>query len=470
MTLHSRLAKFYTALTREKTIFAGALMLAMLVGISLYSLLTINYQEFVIKWNSIEAWENYPRNALPSWINIFVSKKLPETIIIDPKNNYSYVKKEYVISEGLKKVEIDLTFDYQYDEFPSDLLIKIFSTPSILRKAICTVTWINPEGEETRLIRATFEGNRSIYPAKDLELLNQLKKGIASILGREPTHDDVIVLLFGLKDESILKRETAQVNKGNYRVHIEVFPVDLEINVDAKLVVYGRVYGFAGTDGYRRDLWLGVLCGTPVALAFGITAALLTALIQLFIGAVSAWAGGVVDFAIQRLTEIFMNIPFLPLLIMISFIYKLDLWTLLLIIIGLSVFGSGVKTSRSLFLSIKESPYIEAAKAYGASGFRIVILYMIPRVLPTIIPGIITSVPYYVFLEASLAIMGVSGTLRSVVTWGRIINDAYSAGALYTGNYHWVLVPSLFFFITSLSFALVGLGLDKILNPKLREM
>jgi peptide/nickel transport system permease protein len=170
----------------------------------------------------------------------------------------------------------------------------------------------------------------------------------------------------------------------------------------------------------------------------------------------------------QRITEVFMVLPFIPILIMISTFYKFNIWVLLAVVIALSIFGGSVKNYRAMFLQIKEFPYIEAARAYGSSNLRILTHYLIPKVLPTIIPSIVLSVADFVFLEAALAILGLGDPLAP--TWGKIINDAYSNGALYKGLYYWVLEPSLMLAVTSLSFAMLGFALDKIFNPKLREM
>jgi peptide/nickel transport system permease protein len=163
-----------------------------------------------------------------------------------------------------------------------------------------------------------------------------------------------------------------------------------------------------------------------------------------------------------------MILTFLPTIIMISMLYKITIWVLLLVVIGLSIFSIPVKNYRAMFLQVKEFPYIEAAQAYGASSLRIVLRYMLPRVLPTVIPYIVLSVPDFVFLEAALAILGLGDPLAP--TWGKIIYDAYVNGALYKGRYYWVLAPSSMLIITSLSFATLGFALDKIFNPRLREI
>jgi peptide/nickel transport system permease protein len=134
----------------------------------------------------------------------------------------------------------------------------------------------------------------------------------------------------------------------------------------------------------------------------------------------------------------------------------------------LNIFSGAIKSHRAIFLQVRESTYIEAAKAYGASDYRIIIRYMIPRVIPMIIPGLVSAVPAYVFLEASLAILGLGDP--TVPTWGKIINDARTYGALYQGMFYWILEPAVFLMITGLGFAMLGFALDRIFNPRLRGM
>jgi peptide/nickel transport system permease protein len=134
----------------------------------------------------------------------------------------------------------------------------------------------------------------------------------------------------------------------------------------------------------------------------------------------------------------------------------------------LSIFGGGIKTYRAMFIQVKESPYIEAARAYGASDLRIIIRYLSPRLIPTLIPQLVTLIPSYVFLEATLAVLGLGDPV--LPTWGKVISDARSNGALYGGLYYWVLEPAILLMVAGLAFALLGFALDRIFNPRLREI
>jgi peptide/nickel transport system permease protein len=161
-------------------------------------------------------------------------------------------------------------------------------------------------------------------------------------------------------------------------------------------------------------------------------------------------------------------LPGLPILIMIATLYSRSLPVMVGVVILLGIFGGGIKTYRALFLQVKESPYIEAARAYGASGLRIVFLYMVPRAVPILVPQFVTLIPSFVFLEATLSVLGLGDPL--LPTWGKVIEDAYRAGALYVGQYYWVLEPAALLMLAGLGFTLLGFALDRIFNPRLREL
>ena len=139
---------------------------------------------------------------------------------------------------------------------------------------------------------------------------------------------------------------------------------------------------------------------------------------------------------------------------------------MLLAVIALSIFGGGIKAFRAVFLQIKESPYVEAARAYGASNTRIIMQYLVPRIIPLLIPQLVILIPANVFLEATLTIIGVGDPV--LPTWGKIIRDGFGNGALLSGQYYWVLEPAVILLITGLAFAMVGFAMDRVFNPRLR--
>jgi peptide/nickel transport system permease protein len=197
-------------------------------------------------------------------------------------------------------------------------------------------------------------------------------------------------------------------------------------------------------------------------------AALGSTLTTMIISALGVWFAGWVDGIVQRITEVNLILPVLPILIMIGTLYSRSIWSILGVVILLNIFGAQIKTYRAVFLQVKESPYIEAARAYGAGNWRIVFLYLIPRVVPMLVPQLVVLIPTFVFLEASLALLGLGDPV--IPTWGKVIEDARANGALYQGLYYWVLEPSALLMLTGFAFAMVGFALDRVFNPRLRGM
>jgi len=465
-----RVKEHLKEILQYKPALVGLGILVLLIGISIYTVITIPYSKATYLWRAGEGiWLECPRNAMPSWVNLFLPKKLPETIILDTQKGGRGVAKAVVpFGEKASKIRIEFTFNYPYDDFPSE--INLFYTAEYNRSSPhITIYWIKPNGEEFKIKELTLKKSGAYYISNDEKFAQNLQKRIYEKFGKEPDYTmSPEIGLFAREDESILKVETVTPMKGRYMMIIEGTVFERNANVDVKLVVYGKVYGVAGTDHLRRDLSIALLWGTPIALSFGVIAAVSIAFIQMIIAALSAWYSNKVDFVIQKVTEINMILPFLPILIMLSVFYSFNIWMLLIVVIALSIFGSGVKTYRAVFLQIKEFPYVEAAKAYGASSLRIIFLYLIPKILPTIIPSLVLSVSDFVFLEAALAFLGLGDPVAP--TWGKIIDDAYSMGALYKGYFYWVLEPSFMLILTALGFALLGFSLDKIFNPRLKEI
>ncbi|MET1160377.1 MAG: ABC transporter permease [Thermoprotei archaeon] len=470
MSARRKIEEALILMIRFKSFVIGLLLVLIFVFISIYAMVTLPYDQAIRMWNSIEYWQDYPKLAFPEWINAFSSKKLPVgTMIFDsrePKLGITKSRQTIAIGGGGMIATIKFSFEYEYDDFPSEIVMWFFINTT--QPMLVKVTWIKPDGSQFIVYRNVLEKYQYYRVSGDLELMNRYKFYIIKKLRANITYDITPeIALFAKEDASILSKDTVTPLKGRYRVVIEASSADPNADIDVKLNIYGKVYGLLGTDDKRRDLWIGIMWGAPLALSFGVLASVLTAFLQMIIAATAAWYGGIVDHLISRINEIVMVIPFLPLLIMISYFYKFSIWTLLIVVVALSAFGGGIKTYRAMFLQVKEMPYIEAARAYGASNARIILRYMVPRVLPTIIPAIVLSVPSFVFLEAALAILGVGDP--QAITWGKILDEAYTGGALYWGLYHWILAPSVCLMTISIGFALMGFTLDRIFNPRLRE-
>lgn len=466
-------AKVLKTVLHYKSLTAGVLILFGLVMLSLYAFAAYPYDSTVKIWNDISPWEDYPKLARPAWIKYFTSvRELEGTIVLDSRKPDVYTKVRIPIIYGtaVRGVYIYLTtsFNYNYDSFPSQIACWLFINSS--QDVRITIEWVKPEGTSIKVYEGMLPSGSRYFDLSTtgLDFVQEFYRYIVRRFNATPSYVlNGLVALMGREDEGILRRESLKPSKGVYTVIVKAESPDATADINIKLNIYGTLYGLAGTDHRRRDLFIAVVWGAPIALSFGLAAAVAISFIQMFIAALAAWRRGFLEILIERVNEIFMILPFLPTVIMISLFYSLSLWHLLLIVIALGIWGGGLKTYRAMFLQVRESPYIEAALAYGASGLRIVVRYMIPRVLPMIIPSIVISVPDYVFLEAVLALMGVVDP--RVISWGRVLEEAFDEGALYKGYYHLVLVPASMLVVVSIAFALIGFTLDRILNPRLKE-
>jgi len=446
-------------LLHYKSALIGLSILVFLIALSLYSIIVYPGPKAVAYWRGEEnIWIKNPKNAFPEWWEVFSGgKKLPRTIIINSYGGQHSVD-IIQISNGIYMLNLSLTFDYYYDEEPSAINVFINGTSGDKIE----LYWIYPDNRRIFLTNITLNTDKTIYYlSQDIHLNNRLVMDLYKQISSIKYSPTIERILFAMPTYEF------KVQKGTYKL-VALCMVKNSSKFGLELVLYGRVYGIAGTDHLRRPLEIALLYGTPIALAFGMLSSVVISLLHLIIGVISGYYGGTIDTLIQRVTEIYMILPFLNILIMVSIFYKLDLWTILVIIIALSIFGSGVKTTRAIAMQIKEMPYVESAKVYGASDLRIIFLYIIPKILPTLVPSIVISVPSFVFLEAALSLLGLGDPL--LPTWGKVLSEAQSQGALYKGLYYWVLEPSFMLILTSVSFTSIGFALDRIVNPRLKEI
>jgi peptide/nickel transport system permease protein len=440
----------FRELLRYPSAIVGLSIITLLLAISAYALISIPYKEAVRLWRGGEdVWYQNPKYAAPSWFNAFTSVKQPVSFSVNTADG-TLEKVVTPVTDLINTVDVNYEFDYEYDGFPQEMII--YFMPNIAQKfPFASISWLTPDGRKIRIADKAVEFNSTFRFSQDLKLQAKLKT------------EKIMEALF-----SDPKASTPTVLKGKYTLVVNGTTFEKGSTLDMQFVLHGTLFGMAGTDKYRRDLLLPLLYGTPIALAFGLLAALGTTFLTMIIAAIGTWYGGWVDELIQRITEINLVLPFLAILIMVGTFYSRSIWLMLGVTIALSIFSGSIKTYRSIFMQSKESSYIEAARAYGASNSRIIFSYLIPRMIPLLIPALVSSVPSFVFLEASLAVLGLGDPV--LPTWGKVIDDAWADGALYHGLYYWVLEPAILLMITGLGFAMLGFALDRIFNPRLRDI
>ncbi len=437
-------------ISRYPSAIFGIVIVLILVVSAIVVITVIPYEEAINTWRGgEEIVGNNPRNAAPKWYNWFRKEDLVESVIL-VEGDEGVTIEEMSTEGGTLIRTTTFAFDFQYDTFPQDIFL-YFTSEYDEKQPFITIKWLTPDGREIKMANFAIGNSHTYTMQQDDKLTNKLD-GVKPNIG-----------LFVVEGD-----ESQTTVKGTYQMVVEsiIFEEDSHVTID--FVMHGEVFGWAGTDHMRRDLTLPLLWGIPIALTFGLLAAVGTSVLTMIIAAIGTWYGGVVDGLIQRITEINMVLPFLSILIMVGTFYSKSIWTILGVTIALSIFTGGIKQYRAMFTQIKESTYIEAAIAYGAKDGRIIFRYLIPRILPILIPGLISAVPSFVFLEASLALLGIGDPV--LPTWGKTIYEAYNNSALYRGWYYWIMEPAVLLMITGLGFAALGFSLDRIFNPRLRGM
>lgn len=248
---------------------------------------------------------------------------------------------------------------------------------------------------------------------------------------------------------------------------------DITVYLDnLQILFYGEAFGLLGTDGRfagPRDIFTTLLHGTRVSLIVGLVSAFFAVTLGLFLGLVSGYVGGAVDESIMRFADFLLVLPTLPLLIVLIVVTSPTIWNLIFI---LSLFGwmGFSRTVRSMVLSLRERPFVEAAKAVGASKLYIIRKHILPNVFAFVYITLATFVPGAIIVEASLSWLGLFDP--TVVSWGRMFYEFTASGVINRGisdYWFWVLPPGIAIAVLALSFILLGFALDELLNPRLRK-
>jgi peptide/nickel transport system permease protein len=430
-------------LRRYPSAIFGLMIIGALATLAIYTVISMPYKEAIVAWRGHEAdWFRNPRYAKPAWVNHFRSEKLPVSTFLHSQDPNA-TRTETVIDADMREIEFIFPLHYEYSRLPQNFFIKstiVYDT----KLPLISLSWIRPDGEEIDLGGYSPKGSGMYYPLTDDRVQRRLRG------------QPVMEALFG----------GLQPIPGDYQLKAYAYVFEPDSNVEIEVILQGEVHGLAGTDQNRRDILFAIQWGSVVALVFGLLGAVATNIIAMLLAATGVWLSGWVDALIQRITEVIMILPVLPIAILVFYLYSKTIWVILGVVVLLAVFSTSLKNYRAAFLQIKSAAYIEAAQAYGASNGRIIFQYLVPRILPVLAPQLVIMVPGYIYYEATLAYLGVSDPY--LPTWGKVIYEALTNNALQT-HPHWLLIPLAFMVISGLGFALLSFALDKILNPRLRS-
>jgi peptide/nickel transport system permease protein len=227
-----------------------------------------------------------------------------------------------------------------------------------------------------------------------------------------------------------------------------------------------------GTNDRGEDMLARILHGGRISLAVGVVAMLIAITVGTAVGSIAGYFGGFVDTLLMRLTELLLSLPTLPLLLLIIYLFRdklrasigveLGTFLMMVVVIGGLRWMSVARLVRASFLSIKEKEYMEAARAIGVPGPRLIMVHMLPNAVSQVIVAASLSIAAAILAESTLSFLGL-GFPPDAPTWGRLLFDAKDLLQLAP---HVVLVPGIMIFLTVLSINFIGDGLRDALDPR----
>jgi peptide/nickel transport system permease protein len=231
---------------------------------------------------------------------------------------------------------------------------------------------------------------------------------------------------------------------------------------------WAKPWDFAplGTDNFGRSVWAQFVWGARISLVVGLAATIVAIVIGSVVGILSGFYRGILSAVLARLTEWFLVIPFLPLAIVLAAILGPSIENLILVI-GITSWPSTARLVRAQVLTLKERPYVERSRALGASNRHLMGRHVLPNVSPIILANLTLTVPIAILSETTLAFLGLGDPSRA--SWGKMLEEAFNAGALGRNAWWYFLPPGLGIMAVVLAFTLIGTALEEILDPRLRE-
>jgi peptide/nickel transport system permease protein len=221
-----------------------------------------------------------------------------------------------------------------------------------------------------------------------------------------------------------------------------------------------------GTDELGRDVFRATLAGSQVSLLVGLLATAISIGVGTIVGLLAGYYSSGMGTLLMRITDFFLVLPTLALIIVLAAIFGQSLGVIILVI-GITSWASTARIVRSQTLSLRERIFVERIRAIGASDLRVIGSHIMPNVLPLIIANTVLVIAGAILSEATLAFLGLGDPVH--VSWGTMLHFAFENGAAGRGAWWYLIAPGLGIVLVVLGFTLVGNTLDRILNPRLRR-
>jgi peptide/nickel transport system permease protein len=218
-----------------------------------------------------------------------------------------------------------------------------------------------------------------------------------------------------------------------------------------------------GTDEAGRSVLALVVWGARISLLVGFAATVISMAIGTIVGIASGHFGTWVGAILERLTDWFLVIPFLPLAIALSTVLGASLLNVI-VVIGVTSWPGTARLVRAQTLSVEARPYLERARVLGGGHWHQMSRHVLPNVMPLVLANTTLTVAIAILSETTLSFLGLGDPFR--VSWGSMLDDAFAAGAISSGAWWYLLPPGLCVVIVVLAFTLVGRALENVLDPR----
>jgi peptide/nickel transport system permease protein len=220
-----------------------------------------------------------------------------------------------------------------------------------------------------------------------------------------------------------------------------------------------------GTDGGGASMVDLLVAGARVSLLIGFAAALISAVIGGTIGIISGFFGGKTDTALMRMTDYFLVIPDVPLMIVIAALFGRSTWNII-VIIGIIYWTFTARLIRAQTKSVRERVYVQRARALGARNSRLILRHVLPQVTPLLIANTVLLIAYAIFAETFITFLGLGDP--SSISWGRLIENAFTDDALINDAWWAIIPPGVCVMLVVLACTILGQAMEDALNPRLR--
>ncbi|HEY3504536.1 MAG TPA: ABC transporter permease [Actinocatenispora sp.] len=223
-----------------------------------------------------------------------------------------------------------------------------------------------------------------------------------------------------------------------------------------------------GTTQSGQDVFAQVVYGARVSIGVGLLSALIATVLSVAVGLIGGYAGGVVDEVLSLITNIFLVLPALPLVIVLAGYLPSRGVTSVAAVIAVTGWAWGARVLRAQTLTLRGRDYVQAAKASGERAWRIIFAEILPVEFPVIATSFLATVLAAILAEAGLSFLGLANL--STVSWGTMLYFAQNNQALLVGAWWWFIPPGLCIALIGAGLGLLNFGIDEIANPRLRTV